>query len=174
MDPYLGEIRMFAGSYAPLHWALCDGTSFAVADYSALFSLLGNTYGGDGMTTFKLPDLRGRIPIHQGTGVGLESRYVGQWGGLEAIALTERQIPGHNHPLQASTDSAGTDVPTGLVTATADFNFYDDEEGTFEIQDLAEESMASAGEGWPHDNMMPVLGINYIICVTGAAYPPRS
>lgn len=174
MDPYLGEIRMFAGPYAPVHWAFCDGTSLAVTQYSALYSLLTNTYGGDGYTTFKLPDLRGRIPIHQGEGPNLTSRYVGQFGGLEALALTADQIPGHNHPLQASTDSAGTDVPTGRVTATADFDFYDDEEGTFEIQDLAEESMASAGGGYPHENMMPVLGINYIICVTGGAYPPRS
>lgn len=171
-DPYLGEIRMFAGSYAPLHWAFCNGTMLAVSSYSALYSLIGSIYGGDGRVSFSLPDLRGRIPINQGQGTGLTDRSMGEAGGLETVSLTTDQIPGHNHPLQASSDAASTDVPTGMVTATADFNFYDDKEETMEIQNLAAESMGSVGSGVSHENMMPVLGINYIICVSGI-YPPR-
>jgi microcystin-dependent protein len=174
-DSYTGEIRMFAGRYSPKHWAFCNGSMLSSSDrsYQALFSLIGSAYGGDGITSFALPDLRGRIPLHQGWAPGLSNRAIGQMTGAETSMVNINQMPNHKHPLCASTDATTSDNPTGRVTGKPIFNFYDDSSGTLGIKTMADEALSPAGESLPHDNVMPFLGINFIICLNGI-YPPRS
>lgn len=114
-DPFVGEIRMFAGNFAPRQWAFCNGQLMAISQNDALFSLLGTIYGGDGRSSFGIPDMRGRIPMHWGTGPGLTPRPIGQKMGVESVALTANQIPSHSHTMQASTDSVSSVNPTGTV-----------------------------------------------------------
>ena len=101
MDPFVGEIRLFAGNFAPMNWAFCDGSLLPIAEFEVLFNLIGTTYGGDGQSTFALPDLRGRVPIHQGQGPGLSNRTIGQTGGVEAVSVGPQQMPPHSHALTA-------------------------------------------------------------------------
>ena len=124
-EPYVGEIRMFAGNFAPRGWAFCDGQLLAVSQNDALFSLLGTIYGGDGRTTFGLPDVRGRVPVHQGTGPGLSQRRLGSKGGSEDVTLTSNQLASHSHDFNANTALADSEMPTGRVVAQGDgVNFY--------------------------------------------------
>ena len=124
MEPFVGEIRMFAGNFAPRGWAFCDGQLLSVSDNDALFSLLGTIYGGDGRTTFGLPDLRGRIPIHAGQGSGLSNRRLGSKGGAEQVTVTVNQTPTHTHDWKATDGLAQNDSPanTGLAKPTS--NIY--------------------------------------------------
>jgi len=112
MDNYLGEVRIFAGNYAPEGWQFCNGQSLSVSEYQALYSLIGTTYGGDGVNTFALPDLRGRVPVGVGSGPGLTPRVLGQSGGSEEVALVESQIPAHGHNLTVNTSEASTATPS--------------------------------------------------------------
>ena len=170
-EPFVGEIRMFAGNYAPRGWALCDGQLLAVSQNDALFSLLGTIYGGDGRTTFGLPDLRGRIPIHAGTGPGLSPRNLGVKSGTEQNTLNVNQIPSHNHGLNATTNLAGDTSPVGnLPGVGAATNLYSDT-GTPVAMD-SKMVQNSAGGSSSHNNLMPFLCINFIIALFGI-YPSR-
>ncbi len=165
-DPYIGEIRIFAGSFAPRSWTFCDGQLLSISQNTALFAIIGTTYGGDGETTFGLPDLRGRAAMHAGNGPGLTSRGIGQRGGAETA--TAAQIPSHSHTLQGvDADAQGTD-PTGNRLATSNEDNYDD-------QGVPNVSMSSLATGscnhQSHDNMQPYLTLNFIIALVGI-FPP--
>ena len=172
-EPFIGEIRMVGFNFAPRGWALCDGQLLAIAQNTALFSLLGTTYGGDGRTTFGLPDLRGRIAMHQGSGPGLSSRRIGDKFGQESVVLTANQMPAHAHAAQASSGSGNANSPIGRVwskdagvqSATYSGNAPD---GV-----MAANAIANAGGGQPHDNMPPVLVVNFVIALVGL-FPSRS
>ena len=169
-EPFVGEIRMFAGNFAPRGWAFCDGQLLAVSQNDALFSLLGTIYGGDGRTTFGLPDMRGRIPLHQGHGPGLSQRRLGSKAGSEKETLTVNQLPSHGHPMRANTDPADEVSPAGRVVAeTSAFPFYSE---TDPLAILASGSITDTGGSRSHTNIMPYLCINYIIALVGI-YPSR-
>ncbi len=169
-DPFVGEIRMFAGNFAPRGWAFCDGQLLAVSQNDALFSLLGTIYGGDGRTTFGLPDLRGRIPIHAGTGPGLSSRRLGGKGGAEKITLTTNQLPSHTHPLKGrnafATDASPEDR---LLAESRAADAYIDDDLTV---NLSTNAVTTVGGSRSHTNLMPALCIHFIIALFGI-YPSR-
>jgi len=175
MEHYTGEIRMFAGNYAPQGWDLCFGQALAITDYPQLYAVLSTTYGGDGQRYFNLPDLRGRIPIHQGQGPGLSSRTAGQEAGMETVTLSLNQLPAHNHPMQASSDAATAASPVRNVLATpADGDdIYLVPEGPSDLVPLADNAIAEEGLGQPHTNLMPSLCIQFIIAV-GGLYPTQA
>lgn len=175
MDAYLGEIRMFAGPYAPENWSFCDGSHVTISGNETLYSLIGTTYGGDGVTDFALPDLRSRVPIGTGQGAGLTNRTIGQTGGAEVVTLTAAQAPAHNHALNASTaHSSTTNVgPTVTFATNADNHaFYakPPSKDPTKLSSLAASTVSVAGGSAPHDNRMPYLSVNYIICRNGL-YP---
>ena len=169
MTPFLAQIMLFGGNFAPRGWAFCNGQSLKIADHSALFSLLGTTYGGDGRSTFALPDLRGRVPIHAGTGPGLTPRRLGQAMGQETVTLDEAQLPAHAHSVNVGDVPACDDSPAGDVLASAEI--YSDQVG--QMVPLAEASGGAAGGGQPHENMQPSLCVNYIIALDGT-FPSRA
>ncbi|MCO6457619.1 MAG: phage tail protein [Pirellulaceae bacterium] len=168
-DPYVGEIRLFAGNYAPRGWAFCDGQLLAIASNDALFSLLGTTYGGDGRTTFALPDLRGRVPLHQGAGPGRSPRTLGAKGGQESVALNAAQMPAHSHPLLGTADADNTS-PQDRTLAEAGEDIYARGDAN---TPLSPQAILNTGGSQPHANMQPFLGIYYIIALEGV-YPSRS
>jgi microcystin-dependent protein len=157
--PYVGEIRMFAGNFAPAGWALCQGQILAISENDVLFTLIGTTYGGDGQTTFALPDLQSRVPVHVGPGF-----VQGQTAGVESVTLTTSQIPAHSHvPLCSS--GAGTNAsPQNDVWAALDSNIYSDVAPSVI---MAPSALGSTGGSQPHDNMVPFLVINFIISLFG-------
>jgi len=165
-SPYLGEIRMFGGSFAPVGWALCDGQLLPIDENSALYNLLGTTYGGDGVTTFGVPNLASRAPIHVGTGGG--ATYIqGQSVGVEQVTLTIAQIPSHSHVPECSTVDATSASPTGNVPAvTASLKMFSP--ATTPNIAMAASALASVGGNLPHDNMPPFLAISFIIALEGA------
>ena len=164
-DPYVGEVRLFAGNFAPNGWALCQGQLLAIAENTALFQLIGTTYGGDGLSTFALPDLRGRVPLHQGAGAGLSNRLIGQTGGSEQVTLTAAQLPAHTHAQLASKVPAQAAAgPSGSVLAAASVNLYGNGPPTTPM--VANATAPNSG-GQPHDNMAPFLAMNYIIALFG-------
>ena len=170
-DSYVGEIRIFAGIFAPQGWAFCDGSIQSIADNDVLFQLIGTTYGGDGQQTFALPDLRGRIPIHMGSGPGLSNYVIGQFGGTETVTLLTQQLPSHNHIVTGSSANAVTTDPTN--------NFLAAQPGLLEYSSgppggtLNAASVSNAGGSQPHENRMPILGVNYIISLFGI-FPSRN
>ena len=170
-EPFVGEIRMFAGNFAPRGWAFCDGQLLAVSQNDALFSLLGTIYGGDGRTTFGLPDLRGRIPIHQGTGPGLSPRRLGSKAGAENVTLTTNQLASHTHDWNVNTADADGGAPAGKVlakpVALRIFRPVDQDAS------LASTTIANTGGSRSHTNLMPTLCINFIIALVGI-YPSRN
>lgn len=170
--PYLGEIRMFGGNFAPKNWAFCNGQLIAVSGNEALFSLLGVTYGGDGRTNFALPDLRGRLPLHKGTGVGLSPRPLGTYGGVEDVTLTLEQIPSHSHSFRATNSAPSSSSPLGTMLSHPPVNFYHDGQGAG-LSTLPASAVSPAGAGHSHVNMMPYLCINFIIALQGE-YPQRN
>jgi len=160
-DPYIGEIRLFAGDFAPVGWQLCNGQVLTITpDTEPLYQLIGTTYGGDGITTFALPDLRGRVPVHVGTGFAQ-----GQTGGVETVTLQTLHVPAHNHVPMASSGLADSDAPAGRVPArnAAGAPHYG---GTIDAS-LAATAVQSTGGSQPHENMQPWLGINFIISMNG-------
>lgn len=170
-EPFIGEVRMFAGNFAPRGWAFCDGQLLAVSQNDALFSLLGTIYGGDGRTTFGLPDLRGRLPIHAGTGPGLSPRNLGAKAGAEQVTLTTNQLPSHNHALLGTTANATDNTPAASMTLAKGVGFdpyVDQPPGV----NMALNSMGAVGGSRSHSNMMPYLCINFIISLFGI-YPSR-
>lgn len=179
MDPFLGEITIFAGLFAPRGWALCHGQLLAINSNEALFSLLGTNYGGDGRTTFGLPDLRGRVLIHQGRGPGLSSYALGQKGGTETVTLFGGQLPSHNHAVRAidapgtSTDPTDKMIAKDLVEVAPNNNLESRSFGTDTPAAMANEAISSTGGSQPHPNIMPYLALNYIISLDGA-FPSRA
>lgn len=164
MDPYIGEIRMFGGNFAPDGWALCQGQQMPISQYQELFSLIGTTYGGDGQSTFNLPDLRCRIPVHQGSGAG-QSYALGQQGGSENVTLLPAQLPAHTHLAHANSKPADQVSPKGNVWAPASTGtIYAAPPASLAA---ASQAIGSAGGGQPHDNMSPFLVINFIIALAG-------
>lgn len=170
-EPFVGEIRMFAGNFAPRGWAFCDGQLLAVSQNDALFSLLGTIYGGDGRTTFGLPDMRGRIPVHAGSGPGLSPRRLGAKAGAENVTLTVNQLPSHTHTQQASQDPASETRPAGNVTGSdLPTQAYFTNPPT--TQPLASNSITNVGGSRSHTNLQPFLCVHYIIALFGI-YPSR-
>jgi microcystin-dependent protein len=159
-QPYVGEIRIFAGNFPINGWAFCDGQQLAIADNQTLFTLIGTTYGGDGQTTFALPDLRSRVPIHQGNGL-----VVGQAGGAEQVTLTTSQIPAHSHVPQANSGPGNQQGPGGGVWATPSTGTIYSNVAPSLVMDPG--AVGSAGGSQPHDNMVPFLGVNFIISLFG-------
>jgi len=161
-QPYVGEIRMFAGNFAPAGWMFCEGQLLPISENETLFQLIGTTYGGDGQSTFGLPDLRGRLPIHQGNGFTLA-----QSGGVEQVTLTTQQIPAHTHPLLATTAQASGNSPANQVLAStqaATITPY----GTDAPQvQLAPTSVSAVGGSQPHTNFQPYVCIDFIISLFG-------
>lgn len=170
-EPFVGEIRMFAGSFAPRSYALCDGQLLSIAQNSALFSLFGTYYGGDGRTTFGLPDLRGRVPIHMGSGPGLTPRLIGQKAGTENVTLGAANLPAHGHPLQASGTPATESRPAGnVLAADTPVDVY---QTTGATAQTSTSSTTSAGAGDAHANLQPFLCIHYIVALFGI-FPSRN
>lgn len=172
--PFVGEITMFGGNFAPRGWAYCDGQLLAISQNDALFSLLGTTFGGDGRTTFGLPDLRGRIPLHQGTGPGLSSRPLGSRGGQERVTLTTNQMPSHSHVLNANNTPGNQADPSGNVLAQpsqANNRLFDNVDPINGI--LNAKAIANSGGSQPHNNLMPYQCVHYIIALVGN-YPSRN
>ena len=178
--PYVGEIRLFAGNFAPAGWAFCQGQTLPIAEYETLFTLIGTTYGGDGQNTFALPDFRGRVPV--AVNPNSYAGVIGTLGGTENVTLTIGQIPLHNHPMLAADATGTTNVPSSDVmpAKAADMQFPG---GTKQIMTYAKDnaggkitvnpqSVLPQGGSQPHENMKPYVGINYIICLYGI-YPQQ-
>jgi microcystin-dependent protein len=159
-QPYVGEIRMFAGNFAPAGWMFCEGQLLPISENETLFQLIGTTYGGDGESTFALPDLRGRIPIHQGNGFILA-----ETGGAEEITLTVQQIPAHTHAFLASTAGATSNDPAGAVCAQSGQRAIYTEDTT--TTNLAPTAISPVGGSQPHTNFQPYLCVDFIISLFG-------
>jgi len=175
-EPFIAEIRIFAGNFAPRSWAFCDGQLLPISQNTALFSLIGTTYGGDGRTTVALPNLQGRAPVHPGRGPGLTSRRLGERGGVESVTLTEAQIPNHNHNLTASleeTEFDGTPDPTNAATGVVEGGKDIYTNVSSPTVPLSADAIAPAGGSQPHNNMQPFITVSYIIALQGL-YPSRS
>ncbi len=161
-QPYVGEIRMFAGNFAPRGWMFCEGQPLPISEHETLFQLLGTTYGGDGQSTFALPDLRGRLPLHQGNGFILA-----ETGGAEEVTLTVQQLPGHSHPLHGSSSVAADRSPGGKVPAESgaagDFPYLEDSPTV----NLAPSAISPVGGSQPHTNFQPYLCLDFIISLFG-------
>ena len=164
-QPFVGEIRIFAGNFAPTGWMFCDGSLLAISQYQTLFQLIGTTYGGDGTSNFALPDLRGRAPIHQGTGGG-SSYVIGQNGGVESVTLTTNQIPAHSHAPQAAAGAPGNPAnsPANNVWSGWTGGQFSSAAPSVAMDGSA---ISSAGGSQPHDNMIPFLTISFIISLFG-------
>ena len=164
-QPYVGEIRMFAGNFPPNGWLFCDGSTLPISEYETLFQLIGTTYGGDGESTFNVPDLRGRIPVHQGTGPDGATYTMGEMAGVETVTLTTQQIPLHNHALVATQNPGQQGTPGGNILA----NSQGPQPYLQESPDgqLNNQAIQPAGGSQPHENMQPYLGLNYIISPFG-------
>ncbi len=170
-EPYIGEIRLFGFTFAPVGWAFCDGTLIPIAQNTALFSLLGTFYGGDGQTTFALPDLRSRVPVCQGQGSGLSSYTAGQKGGVEQVSLSTAQLPAHNHLLACQTAGGNSQTPEGSVLAV-DASGLTALYSTTENAAMAPSAVSNTGQNQGHTNLQPYLVLNYCIALFGI-FPPR-
>lgn len=173
-DPFLAEIRLFAGAFAPTGWALCNGQLMAIAQNTALFSLLGTTYGGDGRTTFGLPNLQGAAPVQQGQGPGLSGRFLGEEGGTPAVTLLEAEIPGHTHTVGAASTPGTRNTPTGAVLGQASFGRRIDKPYATAgaSSTLNPGAIGVTGSSRPHNNMPPYLAVTFIIALQGI-FPQR-
>jgi microcystin-dependent protein len=162
-QPFIGEIRMFGGTFAPMNWMFCEGQVLPISEYSVLFNLIGTTYGGDGATTFNLPDLRGRLPMHVGTGF-----VIGQPGGTEQVTLNTQQIPLHSHVVGAKTAANGSS-PSGAVYGGDSTSIYSTKAPSAPMN----AAVVGANVGsQPHENRMPFLAVSFIICLEGV-YPSQ-
>lgn len=169
-DPFIGEIDWFAGNFAPRGWAFCHGQILSIVSNTALFSLLGTTYGGDGRTTFALPDVRGRVLIHAGTGPGLTPRRLGEKAGVENVSLNANEMPSHTHTLRASSGAATDATPAGNVLAsTGRTRLYADSANV----NMDASAIAASGGSGPHTNIQPFTTLNCIIALQGT-FPSRN
>lgn len=176
MEPYIGQILAFGFNFAPRGWAYCNGQLLSIAEYQALFSLIGTTYGGDGITTFGLPDLRGRVAVNQGTSLSGKTYTLGEAAGQEQVTLTTTQIPAHTHvaALRGNSEEANAQEPSNKTFGVAASNIYNSnnpENG--ETLNPGTIQLAATGGNQAHNNMQPYLTINYCIALEGI-YPPRS
>ncbi|MBD2099557.1 phage tail protein [Leptolyngbya sp. FACHB-261] len=169
-EPFIGEIRLFAGNFAPRGWAFCDGQLLPLAQSTALFSILGTTYGGNGKTTFALPDLRGRVPIHAGTGSGLSPYELGQAGGQEQVMLTVAELPTHSHDVSVNSKKANQLEPVGHILAEAERRKIYSTGNPDATMHSA--TIANTGHSQPHENRQPYLALHYIIALEGF-FPPQ-
>lgn len=173
-EPFVAEIRIFAGNFAPLGWAFCDGQLLPISQNTALFSLIGTTYGGDGRTTTALPNLQGRAPMHPGRGPGLTSRRLGQKGGVEMVTLSEAQMPSHTHAMRGTAAGlsglANSSDPADAAFAITTGDSYSD---AGDLVSMAQQALPDAGGSQPHNNMQPFLTMSFIIALVGL-YPSRS
>jgi microcystin-dependent protein len=159
-QPYVGEIRMFAGNFAPAGWQFCDGSTLAISENEVLFQLIGTTYGGDGQETFNVPDLRGRLPIHQGPGFNL-----GDNAGVESVTLTVAQIPSHSHPMSGSTNTATSPQPAAnIIGKSTQIDLFIN---AVPGDPLSANAILPVGNNLPHTNFQPYLCVNFIISLFG-------
>lgn len=180
-NPFLGEIRVFAGNFAPRAWAFCAGQLIPISQNDALYALLGTTFGGDGVTTFGLPDMRGRVAIGQGTGAGLSNYVIGQMSGTESVTLNTNQLPAHNHVLYAYNVDATTQTPGPSVALSNPLDAHTGESSLFYLNTnggsaspvFPSDTILPSGGNQPHDNMAPSLVLNYIIALEGV-FPSRN
>lgn len=164
-NPYIGEIRMFGGNFPPAGWMFCNGQLLPISENDALFTLIGTTYGGDGQSTFALPDLQGRLPIHAGQGPGISQSYlIGEKAGVESVTVTVNQLPIHSHPMLGSADPASAKGATGNVLGRGPAEVYASE---YTPDTLSAQSMTPVGGSQPHDNFQPYLCVNFIISLFG-------
>ncbi len=175
-EPFLGQIMMFAGTFAPSNWAMCNGQLMPISQNQSLYNLIGTKYGGDGTTAFALPDLRGRIPIHMGQGANLSNRQIGESGGVEEVTLSVDQMPSHTHSPRCAihvTNQQYTPV-NNLWTTEPQAQLYPyDNSGKAPAGTMASLAIRPAGGGQPHSNLQPYLTVTYCICLSGL-YPPIS
>ena len=171
-EPFLAEIRIYPFAFAPLGWAHCDGQLLPISQHTALFSLLGTNYGGDGKATFALPDLRGAAPMHPGQGPGLSDHVLGEAGGTEMVTLTEAELPEHTHAVQANSEPAHLQEPAAsrVLAASSGGRAYRKSDGV--LTQLAPEAVAPSGGSQPHNNMQPFTAFRFNIALQGV-YPPR-
>ena len=174
-EPFIAEIRIFAGNFAPRSWAFCNGQLLPVSQNTALFSLIGTIYGGDGRTTTALPNLQGRAPMHPGRGPGLTARREGEKDGVESVTLSEAQIPSHSHTVRATMTAGGADAPsnTSSIATTSVRDKLYQTNTTANLVDMAPQAVSTTGGSQPHGNMQPYLALNFIIALQGL-YPSRS
>lgn len=174
-EPFIAEIRIFAGNFAPRGWAFCDGQLLPISNNTALFSLIGTTYGGDGRTTTALPNLQERVPMHPGRGPGLTARRLGEKVGVETVTLVEAQIPSHSHTARAATTGgqAGTGPSNTTVIARTGGGDQFQTNTSGSLVDMASEALATTGGGQAHTNIQPYLTLNFIIALQGL-FPSRS
>lgn len=158
-QPFIGEIRLFGGNFAPVGWAFCNGQLLSISQNATLFTLIGTTYGGDGQTTFALPDLRGRLPVHQGG-----SFAIGQPGGAESVTLTATEVPAHGHALRATSVDGTSADPTNAIWAESDARTYSTSAPNATMHATA---LGAAGGGQAHSNMMPFVTLSFIIALEG-------
>jgi len=170
MDPFVAEIRIFGFNFAPKGWAFCNGQLMAISQNTALFSLLGTTYGGDGKSTFALPDLQGRAPMFYGQGPGLSYRDIGETAGEETVTLLQTEIPAHSHALNGVNDSGLDFAPGGAFPARA--NLYKSNPGGSPLVQMNFSAVAPTGNSQPHNNLQPYLTLNMCIALQGV-FPPR-
>ena len=174
-EPFIGEICIFGFNFAPRGWAFCDGQLLPISQNTALFSLLGTTYGGDGRTTFRLPNLQGAAPLHPGQGPGLSLYRLGQTGGAQAVTLLTSEIPNHQHQALANTTGTQTERSTNNTWSTPGtgrgLNIYDPAPGS--APQMSAQALQASGGSTPHNNMPPYLALNYCIALVGI-YPSRS
>jgi microcystin-dependent protein len=172
--PFVAEIRVVAFNFAPTGWALCDGQLMPISQNTALFSLLGTTYGGDGMSTFALPDFQGAVGLGMGQGPGLSQYFEGQMSGTDTVTLLESEIPVHTHGVQAVIDPADqtSPSPSRALARSKPGSAYDSNTSASNLDQMAFQSLAPAGSSFPHNNMQPYLTLNFIIAMQGV-FPPR-
>src|SRR5271154_2023792 len=167
-QPFVGEIRMFAGNFAPLNWMFCNGQLLPISEFDVLFELIGTTFGGDGQHTFALPNRLGRIPVHQGTGPGLPTYVMGQLAGTETVTLNTQQIPSHSHSLLASPNPGHVSDPMGThIAADRDFAAFDSSSDASPLASMSLTALTNQGGSQPHNNLPPYLCVTYIISLFG-------
>lgn len=170
--PFMGEVRVFAGTFAPRDWAFCNGQSLAISQNDALYALIGTTYGGDGVNTFNLPEARGRVPVGQGAGPGLTSRVLGQSYGSETVTLTVNELPAHTHPALVSNSAANLTAPAGNLIGQG-YHYLPSTTPANRVGQLLPNAIDSTGGTQPHENMMPFLCMSFILCLQGI-FPSRN
>jgi len=175
MEPFLGEIIMFGGNFAPRSWAFCDGQLLAISSNSALFSILGTTFGGDGRTTFGLPDMKSRVPVHEGTGAGLQTWRLGEKSGVDQVTLSSLQMPSHTHTaaLHAESTPGSSNNPTNNLIGGGGSKFSTPNPAANVVMNAGSVINANTGGNQPHTNIQPSLCVNFIICTAGL-FPSRN
>ncbi|WP_395620732.1 phage tail protein [Dokdonella sp.] len=171
-DPFVAEIRIFPFNFAPQGWAWCDGQLLPLSQNTALFSLLGTTYGGNGKSNFALPNLQGRAPMHPGQGPGLSLHDLGETGGAETVTLLESEIPSHTHTMQASSDDGDLKAPSSNRSLARSIGGFAYQSNTSSLQPMSAQTLAPAGGDQPHNNLMPYLTFYFNIALQGV-FPPR-